>query len=106
MKAFLFLLVIIGLGVGIFFGYQHFIQKDKPSSPSEGEVAGGTKPGDDKPQDRKPDTTIPSTPKVRSESDEIAKLYPMPEFKTLEELTNGWTNIPPQAFPSSLFSKD
>ena len=106
MKAFLFLVIVIGLGVGGFFGYKHFIEKDK-TPPKGGEVVEGENQNDqDDPKGRGPTTPTPPTSKPPSEADEIAKLYPMPEFKTLEELTNGWTTIPPQAFPRDVKLKE
>ncbi|HWB05007.1 MAG TPA: hypothetical protein VG796_18400 [Verrucomicrobiales bacterium] len=37
--------------------------------------------------------------------DEIEARYPMPNFKTIEEITKDWTNIPSRAFPKKIKTK-
>jgi len=42
----------------------------------------------------------------RQEDDELAKRYPMPEFKPIEELVGQWKAIPPSAFPRQVTLKE
>ncbi len=42
---------------------------------------------------------------ARPDEDEIARRYPMPEFKPIEELVGGWKKIPASAFPRQVTLK-
>lgn len=52
----------------------------------------------DKPGRGAPSKTVTGT----AVEDVIAKRYPMPDFKPLEELVGNWTNIPANAFPRDI----
>ncbi len=77
------------------------ISKGQPNPANPGAVAANVPPATpgDTPAHTKPVTT-PTGP-----VDEIEARYPMPNFKTIEEITREWSAIPSRAFPQKLKTK-
>jgi hypothetical protein len=47
----------------------------------------------------------PANPGPAAAMDEMEKRYPMPQFKTIEDITKEWTSIPYKAFPRKVKTK-
>jgi hypothetical protein len=47
----------------------------------------------------------PANPAPAAAMDEMERRYPMPQFKTIEEITKEWTSIPYKAFPRKVKTK-
>lgn len=50
-------------------------------------------------------TATPPNPAPAAAMDEMERRYPMPQFKTIEEITKEWTSIPYKAFPRKVKTK-
>jgi hypothetical protein len=50
-------------------------------------------------------TATPANPAPAAAMDEMERRYPMPQFKTIEEITKEWTSIPYKAFPRKVKTK-
>ena len=75
----------------------------KGKQPGTGESS--SNPGSNPPKPGEvANTKPPETPKVAA-VDEIEARYPMPNFKTIEEITKDWTTIPSRAFPRKVKTK-
>jgi hypothetical protein len=103
MKWFVILLICAALG---FAGYHYRDQikdalgKSKPGSTESGTAGSpmGTKPEDVGPR---PEPPKPEVKKPEIDPDIVEK-FPLPKFKTLEELVGNWQNIPASAFPRAV----
>ena len=114
----LILMVLSGIAI---FQYRDEIREkigggtSTEKAPPKEVVDKGTGEGDEAPVDpgtkrtdrgtTKPSTnTIPKTsrPGTIAETDEAAKRYPMPQFKTLAEAVGNWKAIPSNAFPRQI----
>ena len=47
-----------------------------------------------------------SAPKEKTLEEQVAERYPMPQFKTIDDLTGQWKAIPPSAFPRKVTLKE
>jgi hypothetical protein len=75
----------------------------KGKQPAPADSTAGPNPNNTKPAD--PANTKPADPSKTVVLDEIEARYPMPNFKTIEEITKDWTTIPSRAFPKKVKSK-
>ncbi len=103
MKWFVILLICAALG---FAGYHYRDQikdalgKSKPGSSASGSAS---TPTGKKPEDVGPRPEPPKPEIKKPEIDpDIAEKFPLPKFKTLEELVGNWQNIPASAFPRAV----
>jgi|GEM_PF-1108783 len=124
MKAFISLLVILALAIGGIIIAEQKGLVDLPLSKIPGlssfdrvatdEVDEALDTSDSETSDTSEETVTPSkaakTPKVAArdtsttepmsaEDREIAKLYPLPPFRPIDDLLEDWTKIPPTVFP-------
>ena len=76
------------------------IARTQPNPTNPGTVATTPATPGDPPAHTKPGTTVPTGP-----VDEIDARYPMPNFKTIEEITKEWSAIPSRAFPRPIKTK-
>ncbi len=69
-----------------------------PTAPSPGSVGTNTTASNNTPATTRPASTAPPV-------DEIEARYPLPAFKTIEEITKEWSAIPSRAFPRKVKTK-
>ncbi len=109
MKWFVILLICAALG---FVGYQYRDQikdalgKSKSGAAESGSSGSGTAATTPKPEEVGPRPEPPKPEIKKPEIDpDIVEKFPLPKFKTLEELVGNWQNIPPSAFPRAVTVK-
>ncbi|MGI9242286.1 MAG: hypothetical protein ACR2RV_15920 [Verrucomicrobiales bacterium] len=119
------LLIIMAAAAGAIFYYRDELRgkvdastSTGPATPAEeiiatGETPAGSGAGNRPPSGSATGSGAPmegSRPPVRptrpqrgaGEDDEVAKRYPMPKFKSIEEAVGNWNAIPPSAFPRQI----
>ena len=114
MKWFFLLLLLGGAGYAFYVFQDEIFEavgmgKDKGSEEQAGDgtKGGGTKGGKPEPEVKpEPPKPRPEPPKPTN-NDPIAKKYPMPDFKPIEELVGGWQELPStsSAFPREIVLK-
>ena len=107
MKWFIILLILGGIGYGVYTFKDDILElvngdKDKGGTEQPGTTTPGS--GDEKPPatDGGNNNPPPKRPKPPETVDPIAKRYPMPVFKPIEELVGNWNEVPPSAFPRDI----
>lgn len=108
MKWIVILLVVGGIAYGVIFHKEELMgllgkktgteETGAPNDPAKRPSDSGT-PG-------KVDTVTKPEPKPQPKKEEIdpdiIAEFPMPEFKTIEEITGNWESVPPSAFPRTV----
>lgn len=131
MKFFVILLVVCGLAAGLWFAYDPYIKpliegddgpalsdsdpigkssgeskKDDSSAPAS-KPKGGSKAAPEVAKTQ-PKSAAPAEPEEeKSELDLLLeKKYPMPEILPLEQIVDGWNNVPQRAFPDAVTASE
>lgn len=107
MKRFLWLVILAAAGYAVWKYYPEIEHRARllteefpaSSAPEEDPLAGSAEGAEEMPaaEAKKPAAVEPE--------DDIARRYPLPEFKPIEELVGGWKAIPASAFPRQVTLK-
>lgn len=114
----IFLLLLIGLGVGLYFGSPKFKliiddfvadkREELDGARQRPEDTADKGPAEQLPPREPAEDKAPAQPKetAQSEVDRLVEdLYPMPDIKPLLELVDNWTMVPERIFPREIVVK-